>query len=80
MSVQDAYRFKTGDGLQIFWQRVRPEGRARAVLAFVHGHMEHSAKYLHFGRAEESTRLGPRTGLVLEGGLRTLLRSRPRNE
>ena len=73
MSVQDAYSFRTGDGLQIFWQRVRPEGRARAVLAFVRGHMEHSGKYLRFGRAEESTRLGPRTGVILEEGLRTLL-------
>lgn len=51
MSTQDEGRFSTRDGLEIFWQRVRPAGRRRAVLAFVHGHMEHSGKYLHFGRA-----------------------------
>lgn len=51
MSTHDEGRFSTRDGVEIFWQRVRPEGRPRAVLAFVHGHMEHSGKYLHFGRA-----------------------------
>ncbi|MBN1658870.1 MAG: lysophospholipase [Anaerolineae bacterium] len=37
--------FKSRDGVELYYQRWRPEGRPRAVLPVVHGFGEHSGRY-----------------------------------
>ena len=38
-------RFAGAGGLELFWQRWRPEGEPRAVIVLVHGVGEHSGRY-----------------------------------
>jgi alpha-beta hydrolase superfamily lysophospholipase len=38
-------RFRGADGLELYMQSWRPDGRPKAVLAIVHGHGEHSGRY-----------------------------------
>lgn len=37
----------SADGTSLYWQRVSPDGPARAALLFVHGLAEHSGRYGH---------------------------------
>ena len=41
--------WSTHDGVQLYAQGWQPDGEARAVLALVHGHGEHSGRYAHVG-------------------------------
>ena len=43
--VHDEGRFRTLDGLQLFWQRWAPDEEPRAVVVIVHGVCEHSGRY-----------------------------------
>ncbi len=40
-------KFKSADGLNLFWHCQRPDGEARAVVVITHGYGEHSGRYAH---------------------------------
>ena len=41
----DNLTFAGQDGLELYYQRWRPEGTPKAVLPIVHGYGEHSGRY-----------------------------------
>ncbi len=43
----DEGKFRTSDGLELYWQVWQPGGNPKAVFAVVHGYGEHSGRYLN---------------------------------
>ncbi len=39
--------FETNDGVKLYYQSWEPDGEARAAVAIVHGHGEHSGRYMN---------------------------------